>query len=227
VEEPSIEELCTLGVPVIDDVGSGALAEGIPELADEPAVARSAAAGAAVVCFSGDKLLGGPQTGLMAGRADAVAACRSHPLARALRIDKLSLAALEATLRLYRDPRAAMREIPVLRMLVAGESELQGRAEAMAACIGDARSAAERTRARVIGASAKVGGGGLPLLELEGPVCAVDPGECGADELARRLRAGDPPVIGRARDGWLLLDPRTLTDDEAQLAADAVVKALD
>jgi L-seryl-tRNA(Ser) seleniumtransferase len=217
VEEPAIEELCTLGVPVIDDVGSGALADGVPELADEPAVVRSVAAGAAVVCFSGDKLLGGPQAGLMVGRSDAIAACRAHPLARALRMDKLSLAALEATLRLYRDPRAALREIPVLRMLTAGDAELQARAEAMAEAIGG----------RVIRASAKVGGGALPLLELEGPVCAVDPGALGADELARRLRAGDPPVVGRTRDGWLLLDPRTLTDSEAQVAATAVVKALD
>jgi L-seryl-tRNA(Ser) seleniumtransferase len=220
VEEPSIEELCALGAPVIDDVGSGALAEGVPELADEPAVARSVAAGAAVACFSGDKLLGGPQAGLMVGRADAIGMCRSHPLARALRVDKLSLAALEATLRLYRDPRAAVREVPVLRMLVAAEAELQARAEALAARIGAAR-------ARVIRAPAKVGGGALPLLELEGPVCAVDPGALGADELARRLRAADPPVIGRTRDGWLLLDPRTLTDDEARIAGDAVVNALD
>ena len=220
VEEPSIEELCSLGVPVIDDVGSGALAEGVPELADEPAVVRSVAAGAALVCFSGDKLLGGPQAGLLVGRPDAVDACRSHPLARALRIDKLSLAALEATLRLYRDPREALREVPVLRMLVAGGTELTARADAMAAAVGTGR-------ARVIRAQALVGGGALPLLELEGPVCAVDPGAVGADELTRRLRASDPPVIGRTRDGWLLLDPRTLTDDEARIAAEAVVKALD
>jgi L-seryl-tRNA(Ser) seleniumtransferase len=216
VEEPTIEELCSLEVPVIDDVGSGALADGVPELADEPAVRRSIAAGAAVVCFSGDKLLGGPQAGLMVGRADAIEACRKHPLARALRIDKLSLAALEATLRLYRDPKEALRAIPVLRMLVAGEAELQARAEAMAAAIGGAR---------VIRAAAKVGGGALPLLELEGPVCAVDPGDLGADELARRLRSSDPPVVGRAREGWLLLDPRTLTDDEARMVAAAVVAA--
>lgn len=217
VEEPGIEELCRLGVPVIDDVGSGALADGVPELAGEPAVRRSASAGAAVVCFSGDKLLGGPQAGVMAGRADAIAACRSHPLARALRIDKLSLAALEATLRLYRDPQRALREVPVLRMLAAGEAELQQRAAALA----------ERVPgARVIRASARVGGGALPLLELDGPVCAVDPGELGVDELARRLRGGDPPVIGRAREGWLLLDPRTLTDDDARAAARAVAAAL-
>jgi L-seryl-tRNA(Ser) seleniumtransferase len=216
VEEPEIEALCSLEVPVIDDVGSGALADGVPELADEPAVRRSIAAGAAVVCFSGDKLLGGPQAGLMVGRADAIEACRKHPLARALRIDKLSLAALEATLRLYRDPKQALREIPVLRMLVAGEAELQARAEAMAAAIGGAR---------VIRAAAKVGGGALPLLELEGPVCAVDPGNLGADELARRLRASAPAVVGRTREGWLLLDPRTLSDDEARTAAAAVVAA--
>jgi L-seryl-tRNA(Ser) seleniumtransferase len=217
VEEPSIEELCSLGVPVIDDVGSGALADAVPELADEPPVKRSVAAGATVVCFSGDKLLGGPQAGLMVGRAEAIEACKAHPLARALRIDKLSLAALEATLRLYRDPREALREIPVLRMLVAGEAELELRARAMAEAIGSAR---------VIRATAKVGGGALPLLELEGAVCAVDPGDVGADELARRLRSADPPVVGRTRDGWLVLDPRTLTDHEARLAAAAVVDAL-
>jgi L-seryl-tRNA(Ser) seleniumtransferase len=217
VEEPSVEELCSLGVPVIDDVGSGALAEGVPELADEPAVRRSVAAGAAVVCFSGDKLLGGPQAGLMVGTRDAIEACRTHPLARALRIDKLSLAALAATLRLYRDPKAALAAIPVLRMLVACDDELEARAQAMAASVAGAR---------VIRAPAKVGGGALPLLELEGPVCAVDPGALGADELARRLRASDPPVVGRTREGWLLLDPRTLTDDEARSAAAAVGAAL-
>jgi L-seryl-tRNA(Ser) seleniumtransferase len=224
VEEPSIEQLCELGsradVPVIDDVGSGALAEGVPELADEPEVRRSVAAGAAVVCFSGDKLLGGPQAGVMAGRSDAIAGCRSHPLARALRIDKLSLAALEATLRIYRDPATARRELPVLRMLTAGEGELAARAELMRARLDDAG-----LDARVIRAPAKVGGGALPLLELEGPVCAVDPSPLSLDELTRRLRGADPPVIGRARQGWLLLDPRTLDDDEAAAAVSGVVAA--
>jgi L-seryl-tRNA(Ser) seleniumtransferase len=222
VEEVEIEELCAAaaraGVPVIDDVGSGALAERLPELADEPPVRRSVAAGCAVTCFSGDKLLGGPQAGLMVGTAEAIDRCRSHPLARAVRIDKLSLAALEATLRLYLDPARALREIPVLRMLAAGEEELRGRAELMTAIVGDA--------ARVIVASGKVGGGALPLLELEGPVCAVEPGDLGVDELARRLRASDPPVIARAREGWLLLDPRTLDDDEARAAAASVAAAL-
>jgi L-seryl-tRNA(Ser) seleniumtransferase len=219
VEEVSIEDLCGLGVPVIDDVGSGALAAGVPELADEPPVRRSVAAGAAVTCFSGDKLLGGPQAGLMVGTREAIALCRSHPLARALRIDKLSLAALEATLRLYLDPERALRDVPVLRMLVAPDEELRARAELLRSLIGDV--------ARVIDASGKVGGGALPLLELTGPVCAVDPGSIGLDELARRLRAGDPPLIARAREGWLLLDPRTLAgEQEARLAASAVTAAL-
>ncbi len=224
VEEVEIEALCELaarsGVPVIDDLGSGALAGRMPELAEEPAVRRSVAAGSAVACFSGDKLLGGPQAGVMVGTEAAIARCRTHPLARALRIDKLSLAALEATLRLYRDPAAAAREIPVLRMLTASTADLRSRAELMRD-----RLAAGGVDARVIDASARVGGGALPLLELAGPVCAVDPGALGLDELARRLRAADPPVIARAREGWLLLDPRTLDDAEAGDAAAAVVGA--
>jgi L-seryl-tRNA(Ser) seleniumtransferase len=225
VEEVPVEALCELGsragVPVIDDIGSGALARGLPELCDEPDVRRSVAAGCALSCFSGDKLLGGPQAGVIVGRRQAVEACRRHPLARAVRIDKLGLAALEATLRLYRDPAAAVRSIPVLRMLSAGESELERRAQQMRARLARAGAAA-----RVIRADARVGGGALPLLELAGPVCAVDPAPLALDELAARLRAGHPPVVARAREGWLLLDPRTLTDDEADGAAAAVEAAL-
>jgi L-seryl-tRNA(Ser) seleniumtransferase len=218
-EDVSVEELCSLGVPVIDDVGSGALAEGVPELAGEPPVRRSVAAGCAVTCFSGDKLLGGPQAGVMAGMRDAIEGCRTHPFARAMRIDKLSLAALEATLALYREGR--QQELPVLRMLTAGEEQLRRRAELMRDRLSDAG-----VDARVVESSGKVGGGALPLLELSGPVCAVDPGALSLDELARRLRAGDPPVVCRAREGWLLLDPRTLDDGEAELAAGAVAQAL-
>jgi L-seryl-tRNA(Ser) seleniumtransferase len=221
VEEVRVEELCRLGVPVIADLGSGRLAEGIPELSSEPLVRTIVAAGAALTCFSGDKLLGGPQAGIMVGRRSAIEACRSHPLARALRIDKLTLAALAATLTLYRDPALAAAEIPVLRMLTANEDELRGRAQSMCDQISQAGGTAW-----LVTAAAKLGGGALPLLELTGPACAVDPAPNGLDELARRLRTGTPPVIGRALDGRLLLDPRTLTDDEARRAADAVVAAL-
>jgi L-seryl-tRNA(Ser) seleniumtransferase len=203
-------------VAVIDDVGSGVLEDDLELLAGEPPVRRSVRAGAALTAFSGDKLLGGPQAGLLVGTRAAVEACRRHPLARAVRIDKLSLAALEATLALHRDPAAARRALPVLAMLEADDATLSRRAHELAAATGGT----------VVASTARVGGGALPLLELSGPVCAVDPGELGLDELARRLRAADPPVVARARDGWLLLDPRTLDDSEARLAAGAVAAAL-
>ncbi len=212
VEEVEIEALCELGVPVIDDVGSGVLTDDIELLAGEPPVRRSVRAGAALTAFSGDKLLGGPQAGLLVGTRDAVQACRRHPLARAVRIDKLSLAALEATLALHRDPVAARRTLPVLAMLEADEATLSRRADELAAATGGS----------VVASTARVGGGALPLLELPGPAVAIDPGPAGADALAADLRAGDPAVVGRIHDGRLLLDPRTLTDDEAREVARAV-----
>jgi L-seryl-tRNA(Ser) seleniumtransferase len=197
VEDVPIEALCELGPPVIDDVGSGA----IQPVHDEPDVRRSVAAGAALVCFSADKLLGGPQAGLLVGSAAAVAAARRHPLARALRIDKLSLAALEATLRAHRDHA----HVPVLAML-AGDG-LQERAAQLAALIGGAE---------IVQSVAKVGGGALPLLELPGPAIALP------EALAEPLRRGDPPLLGRIEDGRLLIDPRTLADDELEAAAAAI-----
>jgi L-seryl-tRNA(Ser) seleniumtransferase len=204
---------------VIDDVGSGVLADaaGIPALADEPALKRSVASGAALVCCSGDKLLGGPQAGLVVGRADAVAAARKHPLARALRIDKLSLAALEATLLLYRDPQRARAEVPVLRMLDCDEATLQARAGRLAEAIGSGT--------QIVRASAKVGGGALPLVELEGPAVALT-GDGGPDAIMRALREGDPPVIARIHDGRVLLDPRTLDPEQIEAAAAVARRAL-
>ena len=216
VEDVTVEALCELGVPVIDDVGSGWLA-GQPTMmgVEEPLLSASVAAGAAIVCCSGDKLLGGPQAGLIVGRRAAVAAARRHPLARALRIDKLSLAALEATLRLYLDSDQALAEIPALAMLAADEATLGERATRLAEAIG--------RHASVIRAAAKAGGGSLPLLDLKGPVVSLD-GE--PEGLARALRAAEPPVIARIHDGRLLLDPRTLTDDEVPIVVRAVKGAL-
>ncbi len=202
VSEVAVEPLCELGVPVIDDVGSGAL----EDFEDEPTLRRSVAAGATLVCCSGDKLLGGPQAGLLVGRREAIETARRHPLARAARIDKLSLAALEATLRLYRDPERARREIPVLAMRSATEEELAARAERIAVV----------PQASIVRGVAKIGGGALPLLELEGPVVAVPV------EWALPLRLREPPVLGRIHEGRLLLDPRTLTDTEADEVAQAL-----
>ena len=205
VEDVPIEALCALGVPVIDDVGSGVLLE---EIADEPPVRRSVRAGAALVCFSGDKLLGGPQAGLLVGRRDAVEAARRHPLARALRIDKLSLAALEATLRLHRD---APSEIPVLAMLAGSPA---GRAERLAGLIDGAT---------IVDSVARVGGGALPLLELPGPAVAL-PGA--PDALAAALRRGEPPVLARIEADRCCVDLRTVLrgqDDQLQDAIEAAV----
>jgi L-seryl-tRNA(Ser) seleniumtransferase len=219
VEDVSVEALCELRVPVIDDVGSGWLASQ-PASSEilgggEPALTASVAAGAALTCCSGDKLLGGPQAGLIVGRRDAVAVARRHPLARALRIDKLSLAALEATLRLYRDPERALGEIPVLAMLAVDKGTLAARAERLAAAIGGAAS--------VTRAAGKTGGGSLPLLELEGPVVSLD---ADPERLVQALRRADPPVIARIHDGRVLLDPRTLTDAEVEQVAAATTRAL-
>jgi L-seryl-tRNA(Ser) seleniumtransferase len=215
VQRPSIEELCSLGAPVIDDVGSGVLAPGLPLLADEPPIRRSIAAGAALVCCSGDKLLGGPQAGLLVGTAEAVADAREHPLARALRIDKLSLAALQATLALHRDPGRARTEIPVLEMLERTPVELRAMAERLAAGIGEA--------ARVVSTVSRVGGGALPLAELLGPAVALAGSPA---PVAAALRDGDPPVVARIHDGEVLLDPRTVVDNELEALADAARRAL-
>jgi L-seryl-tRNA(Ser) seleniumtransferase len=235
-EEPDAAALAELarerGLAMVDDLGSGAL----EEVLGEPTVRAAVAAGADVVCCSGDKLLGGPQAGILLGGADAIERCRAHPLARAVRIDKLQIAALEATLRAHRDGGAAA--IPALAMIAAPEEELQARAERMVAAIAGA-SAAESSaggeRSDAAGGqvasldrdSGAPGGGSLADVALEGPVCAVEPDPLGADTLLARLREADPPVIARIVKGRVVLDPRTMSDAEADTAAAAVRAALD
>jgi L-seryl-tRNA(Ser) seleniumtransferase len=205
-ERPALAELAAVArrheLPLLDDLGSGALVD----LPDEPTVQAALAAGADIVAFSGDKLLGGPQAGILVGRGDLLARLRRHPLHRALRADKLALAALEGTLLLYLDPQRALREIPVLRMLHDAAAAVRARAERLAAAVG---GEVEETVARV-------GGGALPLAELPSFACAVE------ESLVAPLRAHEPPVVGIVRDGRLLLDCRTLTDEEADEAAAAV-----
>jgi L-seryl-tRNA(Ser) seleniumtransferase len=215
VSDVTIEELCALGVPVIDDIGSGALAgaDQVPALADEPDLRRSVQAGTELVTCSGDKLLGGPQAGLVVGAAGAVAAARRHPLARALRIDKLSLAALEATLMLYRDPARAVREIPTLRMLAEDPEVLEARAGRLCEAIGPG--------AEIVRTVSRPGGGALPLTELEGPAVALD-GGIDPEAVSVALHQAQPPVIARIHDGRLLFDPRTLTDADLEPVARAV-----
>ncbi len=193
------------GVPWLYDVGSGLLLDLARwGLAGEPRVSEAVGAGAALVLFSGDKLLGGPQAGCMVGGRETVARCRANPLARALRADKLTLAALEATLALYRDPATAIAEIPVLAMLTASAAELAARAERLAALC------PPELEPRIQPGESAVGGGSFPGAVLPTSLIALDPGPLGADGLALRLRLGDPPVISRVSEGRVLLDPRTL-----------------
>jgi L-seryl-tRNA(Ser) seleniumtransferase len=216
-ESPPLAGLAALGsahgLATIDDLGSGALAP----IGDEPLLRESVAAGADLVCCSADKLLGGPQAGIIAGRAAAVERCRSHPLARALRLDKLQIGALAATLRMHREGRAG--EIPAPAMLAADGAELGRRAERLASGIGPA--------AAVGSSESRPGGGTLPATVLPGPACFVDPGATGADTVAAALRAWDPPVIARIADGRLVLDPRTIAAGEVEVVIAATRAALD
>jgi L-seryl-tRNA(Ser) seleniumtransferase len=191
-------------LPLVDDLGSGALGQ----IGDESTPAQSLEAGADLVCFSGDKLLGGPQAGIVVGKAGLVERLRRHPLQRAIRADKLTLAALEGTLALAADP-SRRNEVPVLRMLHEPADAVRARAERLAGLVG---GEVEQTVARV-------GGGALPLAELPSFACAVEEG------LAERLRRADPPVVALVRDGRTLLDCRTLTDSEVDEVAAAVTAA--
>ena len=201
-DRPELAELALLaerlGVALVDDLGSGVLAP----LGDEPTVQGGLRAGAHLVTFSGDKLLGGPQAGIAAGRADLVERLRRHPLQRALRADKLTLAALEGTLGLYR----AGGSPPVLRMLTEPPETVRARAERLA----------ELTGGRVEPTVARAGGGSLPATDIESFACALE------ESLAEPLRRGEPPIVGIVRDGQLLLDCRTLSDTEVDEAARAV-----
>ena len=214
VHEASLEELVELGrrrgLAVVDDLGSGAL---LPTekygLGHEPSVMERVRAGADVVCFSGDKLLGGPQAGILAGRAEAIARVKRHPLMRALRVDKVTLAGLSATLAHY-ERGEATTEIPVWRAIAAPPEALAARAGAWLQAIRDVAPGAELREGR-----SAIGGGTLPDVTLPTTVLALPAGD--ADGLTARLRRGEPPVIGRIEDGRVVLDPRTVLpwEDEA------------
>ena len=223
--EVSVERLAFIagehGLPVIHDIGSGLV---LPlddyGLSGEPTAASAVAAGATLVLMSGDKLLGGPQAGIILGKSDAVAKLAKNPLARALRVDKLTLSALEATLRIYLDPDKARAEIPVLAMLTAPLDQITARAGELAAALQNAG-----IDAQVVRTQSSPGGGAFPIAEI--PSCAVAPGrERDAASIEQRLRLGAIPVIGRIADGRLLLDLRSvLPRDDAELAT-AVIQAL-
>jgi L-seryl-tRNA(Ser) seleniumtransferase len=216
--DASLAELVSLArardLWVVDDLGSGSLLETGPfGLGDEPTVHARVAAGADLVCFSGDKLLGGPQAGVLAGRAGAIRRVKRHPLMRALRLDKVTLAALSATLAHY-ERGEATREIPVWRAIALAPEAIRARAEGWRAALGAAGAGCE-----VRASASAVGGGSLPEVTLPTFVLALPGGD--ADGLAARLRRGDPPVVGRIEEDRVVLDPRTVMpgEDDALLRA--------
>jgi L-seryl-tRNA(Ser) seleniumtransferase len=215
VERAALHELALTGTPVVDDIGSGAMTDDLRCIASEPTARESLAAGATLTCFSADKLLGGPQAGILLGSAPAVAACRESALARALRIDKLCLAGLEATLLVHRDPELALREIPVLAMLSADSGELMRRTRRLASITGG----------EIVQTVSRVGGGALPVCELPGPAVALHAGSDGAHELAARLRSGQPALLVRVQADRVVLDARTLSDAETTIAGECVARA--
>ncbi|HEY2049236.1 MAG TPA: L-seryl-tRNA(Sec) selenium transferase [Caulobacteraceae bacterium] len=219
--EASLSELSALaherGLLLMHDLGSGALAD-LAKLgrASEPRAQDSLCAGADLVAFSGDKLMGGPQAGILVGRASVLAPLRRHPLMRALRLDKATLAALEATLRLYRDPVRAAREIPVLRMLAQTSEDVAARAARLAGLLEAVVPADIRP------SEAQVGGGSLPGEALASWSLALGETDAEAEALAARLRSGVTPVAGRLSGGRLLLDLFTVADEEVVDLATAV-----
>jgi L-seryl-tRNA(Ser) seleniumtransferase len=225
VTSPNPSELSALArehqLPFLHDIGSGLLADLSPwGLDDEPRVQDAIRAGADLVLFSGDKLLGGPQAGCLAGTSALVRRCRANAFARAARADKLTLAALEATLSLYREPETALREVPILAMLTADPEILKERAGKLAALC------PPWSNATVIAGESAVGGGSFPGASLPTHLVALTPPPLGADALALRLRLSRPPVIARVSDDRVLLDPRTLGDDDLPVLG-AVLADLD
>jgi L-seryl-tRNA(Ser) seleniumtransferase len=215
-EDASLTDLVELGVsamvPVVDDLGSGALIDLSPfGLEHEPTVQESVQAGVDVITFSGDKLLGASQAGILVGKSEYIQMCRSNPLARALRVDKLTLAALEATLRVYRDDAAA-EQIPVLAAIARPIEKVAAQAANLARRINALKK--ESLKASVVHSTAETGGGSLPGQCIESRAVALKSQKLSAEDLGRRFREGDPPIFGRIAKDTFLLDMRTVNPHE-------------
>jgi len=228
--EVSLEEMVELGrgknIPVMNDLGSGCLVDlSRYGLEKEPTVQEAVKTGVDVVTFSGDKLLGGPQAGIIVGKKRFLDLLKANPLTRALRIDKLTLAALESTLVLYLDENRAIEEIPTLRMLTLDQGRLKRRGRRLLKRLagGVDKEASLNLREDI----SHVGGGALPLQELPTMVLAIKPLHLSVNDLEKKLRSGAPPVISRISRDELILDMRTIFDDEVPLVADGLRKALD
>jgi L-seryl-tRNA(Ser) seleniumtransferase len=227
--ETTVGELVALGrefaIPVVSDLGSGFLIDlsrfGLPR---EPTVQATVGAGTDIVTFSGDKLLGGAQAGIIIGKHVYIDEMRKNPLTRAIRIDKMTVAALEATLRLYLDEEQALGEIPTLKMLTVPLEELRQKASELVLLLREA--AGSRARVELEESLSAVGGGAMPTAALPTAVVVVQPRKSSAGELQEALRRGEPAVLGRIQEDKLLLDVRTIAEGELQLLAGALDRAL-
>jgi L-seryl-tRNA(Ser) seleniumtransferase len=223
-KEVSTGELVALGrrygLPVMEDLGSGCLVDpGVPGLANEPLVADVLRTGVDLVTFSGDKLLGGPQAGILLGRREALERIQRHPLNRVLRIDKLTLAALEVTLLLYRDPRVARTRIPSLAMLSVPESTLRRRAQKLAKSLRLNLPASFAVSVRAV--TGRTGGGSMPMDSIPGVGVSLRSTEFPAEEILARLRGATPPVVARIDQDEVILDVRTLQRGQDRLILEA------
>jgi L-seryl-tRNA(Ser) seleniumtransferase len=215
VADVALPDLVAIGrhrrIPVVEDLGSGALVDlsryGLPR---EPVVADRVALGADLVTFSGDKVLGGPQAGLIVGRADHLRAIGANPLHRAVRCDKLTIAALEATLRLYRESACIVQAIPTLKAITRPLAELEDTARRALPALSSALGPG--FRASVQDATSQIGSGALPTEEIPTKAIAIEHDFLGAHRIAARFRQARPPIIGRVKDNWFLLDVRLITD---------------
>ncbi|MBI5076560.1 MAG: L-seryl-tRNA(Sec) selenium transferase [Nitrospirae bacterium] len=231
-EEVSIEQLALLGkehgIPVMYDLGSGCLIDLKPHgIHGEPSVQEIVRSGVDLVTFSGDKLLGGPQGGIIVGRQDLLEKIRKNPLARAVRVDKMTIAAFEATLMDYLDPEKALQSIPVLRMLFQSPETIRSRAKKIAAQLRrQLKGAGIALTMTVERDSSKAGGGSLPEAEFETFAVSINPINIAANVLETRLRTGSTPVIARIRDNAILLDARTIQDQDIKELVKMVSSAL-
>ncbi len=225
----SLPDLVAIGrrhdLPVMDDLGSGTLVDfSRYGLINEPTVQESLAAGAEVVTFSGDKLLGGPQAGIILGSKRHIDRIKANSLTRALRIDKMTLAALEATLQLYRDERQAVNQIPTLRMLTLPLSVIHGRAAELKSRL--ERLAGEGLKVELLDFSSKAGGGSLPMLDLPSRCLGVAVEGTSANAVERWMRNNTPPIIGRIENDRFIMDPRTLQEEELDIIEQAFADML-
>ena len=224
-EEASLEELVEIGkkydLPVIFDMGNGLMLDMSAYGLDEPNVPASLATGIDVMLFSGDKLLGGPQAGIIVGKKKYIKAMKKHPLARAMRVDKMTFAALEATLMKYRDPKVALRDIPVLSMISASSEDMRAKAERLADAI---KRVDPDISIELVAVEDQIGGGSAPMVRLPGWAVSVKDGMKSADRTEKRLRRAEVPVIARINEDRLLLCVRTIAENELATVAEAFRK---